>query len=144
MFWSLFSSKNQKLVKKWVKEHEQIVVLAHKVIADYSNNNHAATKKDLVSLRELAVNHIMTEDLEFYKLLKDKKRFDSKTEKLIDEFTDTFRDTKLVLMDFLSKYTRTDAVLDDEFFKTFNEIVGVLAERIAFEEKTLYATLSAK
>ena len=30
-----FSSKNQKLVKQWKKEHEQIVVHATKVITAY-------------------------------------------------------------------------------------------------------------
>jgi len=35
MFGSLFSSKNQKLVKKWEKENKKIVVLAHNVIAAY-------------------------------------------------------------------------------------------------------------
>ncbi len=144
MFGYFFSSKNQKLVKKWVKEHEQIVALAHKVIAEYSNNNHKAAKKELGALKELAQNHIMTEDLEFYKLLKDEKRFDNDTEKLIGEFTETFRNTKLVLIDFLTKYTKPDAVLDSEFFKSFNEIVGVLAERIAFEEKNLYVALGSK
>ena len=74
MFWSLFSSKNQKLVKKWKKEHEQIVILAHKIIAAYSNNKHKVVKKELKALRGLAINHIMIEDLEFFRLLENKKK----------------------------------------------------------------------
>ena len=144
MFFSLFSSKNQKLVKKWQKEHEQIVVLAHKVIAEYSKNNHDAAKKELKALNDLAIDHIMDEDIEFYRLLKDQKRLNAKTEVLIEDFTISFKGTKNALMNFLTKYTRPEAILDDEFFKSFNEIVGVLAERIAFEEENLYTTLNDK
>jgi len=144
MFGSLFSSKNQKLVKQWEKEHEQIVVLAHKVIAAYSKNNHDAAKKELKALNELAVDHLMDEDIQFYRLLKDQKRLDAKTEKLVNEFTQTFKGTKIALMGFLTKYSRPEAILDEEFFTAFNEIVGVVAERIAFEEENLYIKLNAK
>ncbi len=144
MFGSFFLSKNQKLVKHWKKEHEQIVVLAHKVIAAYSKNNHDDTKKELTALNILAVDHLMDEDIQFYRLLKDQKRVDHQTEKLVGEFTNTFRSTKNDLMKFLTHYTRPETVLDDEFFDSFNAIVGVLAERIAFEEENLYIKLNDK
>ncbi|MEA1954379.1 MAG: hypothetical protein U9O24_08320 [Campylobacterota bacterium] len=141
IFGSLFSSKHRKLAIKWKNEHEEIVVIAHKVIAAFSKNDLATAKEELVALNELAVDHIMDEDIEFYRLLKDSNKLDHETEKLINEFTTTFKGTKHVLMTFLTKYTRPDEELDDVFFKTFNEIVGVLAERIDFEEKKLYARL---
>ncbi len=144
MFSLLFSSKNQKLVKRWSKEHEQLVVMAHKVIAEYSTNNHAAAKQALVKLNKLTVQHLMEEDIELYRLLKDQKRMDTDTKALVDEFKKTFQGTKSVLMIFLTKYTRAEAILDEEFFKTFNELVGVLGERIAFEEENLYSKLSDK
>jgi len=140
----LFSSKNQKLVKKWQKEHEKIVELAHKVIGEYSKNNDAGAKKALKELNELAVDHVMNEDIEFYKLMRDEKRIDSKTEVLVDDFIKSFKQTKLALMGFLSKYSKDETPLDDEFFKTFNEIVDVLGERIDFEEKNLYYLLKEK
>jgi hypothetical protein len=144
MFSSFFSSKEQKLVKKWKKEHEQIVALAHKVIAEYSKNNTDNAKKELKALNVLAIDHIMNEDIEFYRLQKNSKKIDEETEKLMKEFTHSFKGTKIALMKFLTKYTKDDAVLDDEFFTTFNDIVAVLAERIDFEEKNLYADLSSK
>ncbi len=141
IFGSLFSSKNRKLVIKWRKEHEEIVVIAHKVIGAFSKNDLDTAKKELIALNELAVDHLMDEDIEIYRLLKDAKRLNPETEKLIHEFTTTFKGTKNVLMNFLTKYTRPNVVLDDKFFKTFNEIVAVLADRIAFEEKYLYTQL---
>jgi len=141
MMFGLFASKNQKLVKKWQKEHEEIVELAHKVIGEYSKNNHEGAKKALQKLNALAVDHVMNEDIEFYKLMRDDKRIDSKTEVLVDDFIRSFKKTKLALMEFLSKYSKPEVPLDDEFFKTFNEIVEVLAERINFEEKNLYSKL---
>ncbi len=144
MFFSLFSSKNQKLVKQWHKEHEQIVVLAHKVIAAYSINNHGDAKKELVKLNKITVRHLMEEDIELYRLIKDAGRMDDETSHLVGEFKKTFQGTKTVLMGFLTKYTRPEVPLDEEFFKTFNELVGVLGERIAFEEDNLYVKLGSK
>jgi len=144
MLTTLFLNKNQKLVKKWEKEHEQIVVLATEVIGEYSKHNHDNAKKALKKLNKLAVDHVMNEDIEFYRLLKDQKRLTVKSENLIREFTKTFKDTKMALMNFLTQYTREDVVLDDEFFKTFTDIVSVLGERIEFEEKNLYSLLYSK
>jgi len=144
MFGTLFSSKNKKLVTKWEKEHEEIVVLAHKVIAAYSKNDHKTAKKELKALNSLAVDHVMNEDIEFYKLLKDQKRNDSKTELMVKEFTKSFKGTKIALMNFLTKYSRPETELDEEFFTTFNELVEVLGERITFEEENLYIKLRAQ
>jgi len=142
MFFSLFASKNQKLVKQWLAEHKEIVVLAHKVIAEYSTNNLKAAKKELNKLNRIAVNHLMTEDVELFSLLHEDQRFDKDTEKLVRDFQETFRETKLPLMSFLTKYSKEETVLDDRFFQGFNELVTVLAQRIEFEEKNLYNKLN--
>ncbi len=142
MFENLFSSKNQQLVKKWQKEHEKIVELAHKVIAEYTKNNYKATKKALKNLNELAVDHIMNEDIEFYKLMRDDKRIDKDTERLVNDFTRTFKQTKLTLMSFLSNSSKPDTELDSSFFETFTELVDILGQRIDFEEQNLYSKLS--
>ena len=140
----LFSSKNQKLVKKWQKEHEKIVELAHKVIGEYSKNNLKAAKKAVKELNSLAVDHVMNEDIEFYKLMRDEKRIDTKTEVLVDDFIKSFKQTKLTLMSFLSNYSKPDVPLDNEFFTTFNQLLEILGERIEFEEKNLYSKLKDK
>ena len=137
----LFSSKTQKLVKNWTKEHQAIVTLAGKIIDAYNKKNEKALKKNLKALNSLALNHLMTEDLEFYKLINHTGKLDEVTTSLVNEFTNSFRSTKLVLMNFLSKYMKKSAVHDEEFYETFKVIVGVLAERIAFEEENLYAAL---
>jgi len=144
MLGSLFASKNQKLVKGWVKEHEKIVVLAHKIIAAYSEHDHASVRKYLLELNKVAVVHLMTEDIEFYRLLKDNKRKNDEIEKLVNEFTRSFKETKTTLREFLLKYTLPDAIYDDDFFKTFNIIVEVLADRIGFEENNLYAVMKSR
>jgi len=141
MFFSLFSSKNQKLVKQWTKEHQQIVTLATKVITSYLDNKHSRAKKELQELRTVTMNHLMTEDIEFFKLLKDEKKLDTETKVFVNEFKNTFYDTKTVLRHFLQEYTGDSAVLDDKFFDSFNGLVGVLAKRISFEEKNLYSRL---
>ncbi len=144
MLSGLFLSKNQKLVKKWTKEHEDIVVLAHKVIGEYSKNNHDNARNALKELNNLAVDHVMNEDIEFYRLMKDQKRITTKSETMVREFTNTFKGTKMTLMNFLTKYTQDDIVLDEEFFTTFNDLVGILGKRIEFEENNLYNLLYNK
>jgi hypothetical protein len=144
MFEFLFSSKNEKLVKKWHKEHEKIVELAHKVIGEYSKNNHDEAKKYLKELNVLAVDHVMDEDIQLFKLTHDEKSIDRETEILVQNFVQGFKKTKLALMDFLAKYSRPEVPLDETFFKQFNELVDVLGDRINFEEKNVYSRLKEK
>jgi predicted lactoylglutathione lyase len=144
MFGSLFGSKNKKLAIRWEKEHQEMVLLAHEVITHYTKNNMSDAKKSLKALNSLTVDHLMEEDIEFYKLLKDDKRLTPKTVDLVHEFTRTFKDTKLTLMKFLTTYSKDDAVLDEAFFNTFNTLVEVLANRINFEEENLYTLLKEK
>jgi len=144
MNFSLFLSKNQKLVKKWTKEHERVVFLATRVIEEYSRHKPKNAKKYLRELNSLTVGHLMNEDIEFYRLLRDKKRLTVENKVLVDEFTDTFKGTKTTVMNFLSLYSKEDSVLDERFFKKFNELVEVLLKRIAFEEHNLYKLLYAK
>ncbi|NPA59116.1 MAG: hypothetical protein GXO30_01415, partial [Epsilonproteobacteria bacterium] len=140
-FEAIFGTKNQKLVKSLTKEHEKIVVLAHKIIADYSHDDAKTLKKHLIELRTVAINHLMTEDIEFYRLLKDKERLNEDIKNNVHTFTDSFHDTKVVLRDFLRKYAKDGASYDKEFFTTFNTIVDVLGKRIEFEEDNLYKLL---
>jgi len=141
MLFTLFASKNKKLITKWSKDHQQMVILGHKVIAEYSKNNPKKAKKTLKILATLSIDHLMSEDIEIYKMLRQDKKLDPKTEKLANEFTKSFTGVKTKLMGFLSTYTRDEAVLDEEFFRTFNQLFGILAQRINFEERNLYTQL---
>jgi uncharacterized protein YdiU (UPF0061 family) len=142
MFSSLFLSKNQKLVKKWTKEHEKIVLLTHNVIAEYSKNNHKKAKKLLKSLNNLVIDHVTDENIKFYQLQKDRKKLSLKHEEAVEEFIETFKDTKSDLMNFLTRYSRDSVHLDETFFTTLNQLAEILIERIEFEEKNLYELLN--
>jgi len=144
MFEFLFSSKNEKLVKKWHKEHEEIVELAHKIIGEYSKNNHEKAKQYLKELNDLAVDHVMDEDIQLFKLTHQEESIDRETEVLVQNFVQSFKKTKLALMDFLSKYSRPEVPLDETFFTQFNELVDVLGDRINFEERNVYSRLKEK
>jgi len=137
----LFSSKNKKLVKKWHKEHEEIVELAHKVLGEYAKNRHDEAKAYLRKLNEVAVDHVMDEDIQLFKLTHEEKGIDQETERMVHEFVDSFKKTKLAMMDFLSKYAKEEVPLDETFFKQFQELLDLLGKRIAFEEKEVYAKL---
>ncbi len=139
---NLFESKNKKLVKQWKKEHENLVVLGQKVLAEYVKGNESEAKRQLKHFVDLAMDHLTSEDIEFYRILTDPERKDERTEQLIEEFQTSFKDTKTTLMKFLAKYVRPDTELDDEFFDTFSKIIEILGRRIKYEEDNLYFRLS--
>ena len=143
MFLSMFTeSKNKKLVKKWKKEHEQLVVLGRKVIADYVENNKDRLRKSLKDFTHEAVEHLNSEDIEFYRLMRDPDRSDKLILEQIQKFNDSFKGVKETLVKFLAKYNREETPLDEEFFEGFSKIMEVLEQRIDFEEHELYFTLS--
>jgi len=139
---SMFQSKNKKLVKQWKKEHEQLVVYGKKVIAEYVKNNEENARAALKTFADLAMDHLSSEDVEFFRMQRDPDRSDEQTLAAIDKFQKSFKDVKNVLMKFLAKYTRPENKLDDEFFDTFNQIMDILGKRIEFEESDLYFRLS--
>jgi len=140
MFGSLFASKNKKLVEKWKKEHQEIVKLANELIGAYYKNDMQKAKSIVKKLNELAINHIIDEDIEFYAILKDEKRKpDAMTAKAIKEFVESFKGTKDTLMEFLRGYSKDDAVLDENFIETFKKLVDAVAKRIDYEEHNVYS-----
>ncbi len=139
-----FLSKNEKLVKKWHKEHEEIVELAHKIVAHYAKNDPYTAKDYLKKLDNVAVEHFMSEDIELFRLIHNDKNIDDETEKLVKDFVENFRKTKLSLMNFFAHYSKPDVPLDDDFFQEFNKIIETVGKRIEFEEKKVYSKLKEK
>jgi len=138
---SLFKSKNRKLVEKWEKEHENLVVLGNKVIAEYVKGNKTKTKTYLQQFVDQAMDHLTSEDIEMFKLLRSSNLDDRKIDAMIDDFQRSFKDTKMTLMKFLSMYVKPETELDEEFFDTFQKIMEILAQRIEYEESNLYFQL---
>jgi hypothetical protein len=93
-------------------------------------------------LGRIAADHLTSEDLEFYKLMKDPERNDAVTKQQITEFQEDFREIKEGLMKFLAKYGKEEETLDEVFFDTFNRVLEMLEERIEFEESKLYFRMS--
>jgi len=139
---SIFESKNKKLVKKWKKEHEQLIVLANNVLSAYVKGEESETRRQLKKFVDVAMEHLSDEDVELYRILRDPNRKDKGMEKYIDQYYATFKDTKSTLMKFLAKYVRPETPLDEEFFETFEKIAGILRDRIDYEEHNLYFRLS--
>ncbi len=142
MLSSLFLSKNEKLVKAWKLEHQEIGELAGKIMESYDDNNLEDAKKYLNSLKYLVVEHLMQEDLAFYNLLKKSKDLDVDTIEHIRDFRETFKGTKTALMNFLSKYALESTKLDDNFIIAFKGLVRLVVERINYEENNLYHILA--
>ena len=142
MISSIFLSKNQKIVKKWKEEHQKMVELSHLVLGEYAKGEHTQAKKYLKIFSKISINHIVSEDIEFFKIVRGNGRVSHRTEEMVNEFASSFGETKENLMKFLGKYTPSTATLDEEFFETFSLIAKNLNERIKFEEANLYLHLT--
>ncbi len=141
---SFLESKNKKLVKRWKKEHEQLIVLGKKVLAEYVKNDEQKIRSSLQAFTDLAMTHLSSEDVELYKLLSDPSQRSEKLKDSVDHFQKSFKDIKMILMKFLASYNRNEKPIDEEFFDNFSQIMEILAERIEFEEGELYFYLSMK
>ena len=128
-------------MSQWKKEHREIVASANKIIRAYKENELDILRKEIGNLNDLATEHLMSEDMELYKFSMLEDSLSDEIKKLIEEFVESFEETKSALVDFLTKYTLADAVYDKEFTDTFKTIVGALTQRISYEEKTLYKVL---
>lgn len=134
-------SHNQKLAKQWKNEHREIVALCGKIIKDYKDTELDRLGKDLAKLNEIITDHLMSEDLEFYKFSMLEEALNQEIKDLIEEFIDTFEETKIALVDFLTKYTQPEVTFNKEFIITFKGLVTVLGKRMTYEENTLYSAL---
>lgn len=132
---------NQKLAVRWKQEHKEIVSVATKIIQDYEKNEKDILGMDINTLNTLTSLHLMDEDMELFQFSMLADSLDDDIQKQIEEFIETFEETKLVLTDFLTKYTLPKAVYDQAFIDTFKQLVKVLGERIAYEENNLYKLL---
>jgi len=143
MFESLFASKNKKIVLKLQKEHQQILSLVKDIQKAYDRGDDQCIRTLLIELENVVLDHLMTEDVEFYRLVRDPKRSTKEIEYLIKQFEENFDTIKLALIDFLDKYTDENAYYKEEFIKHFHDLVAILGARIEFEEKYLYGVLKA-
>ncbi len=137
----LFLNKKKSLVKKWKKEHKQIVDLSAKVIEHYNTQDKKNAKKYFKKLDSLVLKHIVSEDVELYDLLKNSKT-DTKLKEEILEFEKSFLSAKAPLLRFLLHYTKDDIDLDEEFIEKFKQLIKIISKRIEFEENKLYKLLS--
>lgn len=127
------------MVEKWRDEHQKIYKLADNIIDTYEAKEFQKTKKLLKELNTAAISHVMDEDLKLFHLMKEESdTIDEKTQQSVKEFVETFKKTKIALIQFLDKYQREDEELDIRFIATFKSLVKILIERIRFEESKLY------
>ncbi len=141
-FLNFFDSKGKKLVKQWVKEHNELKELSHRIVMEYTRGNQVKCKSYLSQFVNKVLNHVQHEDIELEKFLDGTYTVDEDTKKGIKHFHDTFADTKTALVRFLAKHNQPEVKLDLEFFDTFLEMSKVLVERIKFEEDALYFRLN--
>ena len=141
---SFSSESNKRLVIQWKKDHQEITALAGRIIQAYEENKLDILKEEITKLNDLTVSHLLAEDMAFYQFLMLEDTLDLELKKLIEDFIETFEETKITLIVFLTKYTLNDAIYNNEFIDNFLVIVDTLSKRISYEENTLYRALQEK
>jgi hypothetical protein len=134
-------------VKRWRKEHEALKKQAGRIVEDYKKGETERAREDLKKLETLALQHLMSEDIRFYEMKKavEAEQKDTPENRAIlaamQEFEESFRGTKQVLIKFFSHYKKPDVPLDAQFEEDFGGIVNAVVARIEFEESTLYGMM---
>ena len=137
-------SNNSRKVKKWQAEHRGLANQAVKVVDSYNNNEIKKARKHLDKLQDLALRHLMDEDVTFYELFKKAEKSDTNEAiiKSIKEFRKSFIDTKKALFYFFIFYTDDKNPLDETFKEKLDGIIDALVNRIEFEENNLYVLIN--
>ena len=129
-------------VQGWKDEHQKILKLFSDVLSSYKDNDISQTKEYLASLNQIALQHLMDEDITFTELLKQAKESEQKIVDEINEFRFSFRGVKVALLKFLTKYNSPEETLDEDFLPTLLDIINALKKRIEFEESNLYSQIN--
>ena len=119
-----------------LKKEHQVLVSAlggvdPKVIGTEEGN------KLLFGIKDALLAHLQHEDDDFYPVLKKAAEKDKRLADTLEEFADDMSKISKAVLAFFDKYTSTST--GDEFSKDFAIIVSNLGERIAMEEKILFA-----
>jgi len=137
-------SNNSRKVKKWQAEHRALANQAVKVVEAYDNDDKKKARKHLNKLQDLALKHLMDEDVTFYELFKkaEKSKSNEKIIQSMQEFRKSFIDTKKALFYFFIFYTDEKNPLDEVFKEKLDGIIAALVSRIEFEESNLYILIN--
>ena len=132
------TSNNAAKIAEWKDEHYQIITLFEDVLSSYKDNDIELAKTFLAKANQVALRHIIDEDITLTKLLKISKQNDRKIVEQIKEFLFSFTEIKESLINFLTKYNTLSSDFDDDFLLTLETIIKSLKKRIEYEEKNLY------
>lgn len=135
-------SHSAKKVAKWSNEHRKLEELAGKIVAAYETEDYKASRKHLCKLQNIALKHLMDEDVTFFELMKNTDEKDQRIIDSIKEFRKSFVDTKKALIRFFIIYTNPVNPLDARFKTTLDVIIDALVNRIEFEENNLYVLIN--
>ena len=129
---------DKKLIPKLKKEHKILVSYIVKVQKAIKKGDEKKIKYFLQILDSQLVKHFMKEDLKLYWYLKNYYKDDAQMLAYIKSFEENIKEIQKVVINFFDTYTHKNATIDENFYKTFSQIIEALSNRIHSEEKELY------
>lgn len=130
-----------KVVQQWEDEHKRLVVLGTRVLKLYEEGDTEKTREALREFAQAAREHFKSEFIQLTALFNSHEFTDRETKEAIRRFKTTFQETQKTLLKFLAIHCRPGHPLDRQFITTFSTIMGLLGERVQFEESDLYRRL---
>ena len=126
------------LIKKFNKEHANLVSHIGDIQNACSQRNQKKAKKHLQNFMVELLGHFMEEDIKLYWYLRDYYKDQEQASALIKSFENSIKEIQRDVMKFLDHYSRSDISLDEKFKSQFADIIDTLASRISSEETNLY------
>lgn len=130
----------ESIAVKWEDQHDEILGYARDVIKNFTSNNRMGVKRALKKLNVTITDHFTSEDMELYNLLRQNILGDVIREE-IEGFRNDLKTKKVQVMNFLTKSSQAESVLDEVFFEKFADMNEELMARFKKEELSLYAIM---
>ena len=127
------------LIKKFHKEHVNLVAHIGDIQNACSQSNPKKAKKHLQNFKMELLGHFMEEDIKLYWYLRDYYKDNQHASELIKSFENSIKEIQRDVMKFLDHYSREDVTLDAKFKSQFSDIIDTLSSRISSEETNLYS-----
>ncbi len=129
---------DKKFISKLSKDHQKLLELIKDTHKTIESDNIKKSKKSILKLRTVILEHCMEEDIKLFLYLKKYYEEETNTLNTIEMLESTIKNIQKSTLSFLSQYSKKEAELDAEFKIKFLTVFKEFGTRIKTEESKLY------
>ena len=123
------------LIEKFKKDQSEIIEALKEVgeLGTHTKEEHAK----LMSLTVNLLNHLWNEDEHLYPVLRKASEHNKKLKEILSLFVNSLGAIYVEALNFMAKYYK-GVVIDINFQRNYERLLGALSKRIEYEENILY------